>query len=95
MSCPLAGCGGKGKVIAKSEEVIAGLAVDASGVYWTTGTAGAVRACRDVVAGCGESAETVTTGITSPGAIGLDEHWIYFVARGSEPKTGALMKIAK
>lgn len=75
--------------------MISGLAVDASGVYWTNETSGTVRACRDLVRGCGIRAETLLGGLTAPGPIALDETYAYVIARGVAPRTGELVRVAK
>ncbi len=94
LSCPLTGCNRTPKVIAADEEILDGLAVDASGAYWTSGAAGVVRVCRDLVAGC-PTGETLAGGASNPGPIALDEKYAYYVARGGPGVAGALLKVAK
>jgi hypothetical protein len=93
-SCPLTGCSRTPKTIVGGEEIIDGLAVDASGVYWTSGASGVVRACRDLAAGCGEG-ETIAGGASNPGPIAVDDKFVYYVARGGVGVAGALLKVAK
>ena len=95
LACPPSGCGGAPKVIATAEQVIDGLAVDATGAYWTSGSSGTVRVCRDLVKGCGTEAETLAGGASNPGPIGLDDKYVYFIARGGNAENGALLKVAK
>ena len=95
LACAPSGCNGAPTVIAAAEQAIDGLAVDASGVYWTNGSAGTVRVCRDLVQGCGTNAETIASGASDPGPIALDDGFVYFIARGGTPDTGALLKVAK
>jgi len=95
LACAAAGCSGAPTVIAAGEQVIDGLAVDGTGAYWTNGTAGTVRMCRDLVEGCGTHAETLASGASNPGPIALDDAFVYFIARGGAPENGALLKVAK
>lgn len=95
LACAASGCNATPTVIASGEQVVDGLAVDASGVYWTNGAAGTVRVCRDLAAGCGSAAETLAGGATNPGPIAIDATFAYYIARGAEAATGALLKVAK
>lgn len=95
LSCPIAGCNRVPTVIASAEQLIGGLAVDATGAYWTNTTTGTIRACRDLAKGCDDKAETLATGATNPGPIAVDDAFVYYVANGSGAGTGALLKVAK
>ena len=95
LACAPTGCNGAPKVIATAEQVIDGLVVDATGAYWTNGSIGTVRVCRDLVAGCGTKAETLASGATNPGPIRIDDTNVHYVARGATPTAGALLKVAK
>lgn len=61
-------------VIASNEADVGGLAVDATGAYWTDPISGRIRACTNLVSGCAAASETRVdaqvnaTGITTDGA---------------------------
>ena len=87
LSCPIAGCGGVPKVIAKGENEMKGLAVDDSGVYFTVegdtaNLAGVVKVCRDLGAGCGVGSEILADKQAQSGAIVLDATHAYWLNRG-------------
>lgn len=105
LSCPIAGCGGVPKVIAKGENEMKGLAVDDSGVYFTiegdtANLAGVVKVCRDLGAGCGVGSEILADKQAQSGTIVLDATHAYWLNRGvsggsAGPVAANLSRVAK
>lgn len=88
LACPSAGCAGAPKVLVKGEFEIAGLAVDATGIYFTQrgresgDPDGVVKVCRDRVAGCGVGSEVLADEQPQPDQLTLDDRFVCFSARG-------------
>jgi sugar lactone lactonase YvrE len=90
-SCAVSGCTAADLPIASGQTELAGLAVDASGVYWVAGSesTGAVRMCPH--AGCGTGPVTIAGNLGKPHGIALDASFVYFTALGD----GSIRRVAK
>lgn len=83
--------GGAPKVFADGQGGAWDIAVDDSGVYWTTfGPSGTVAMCP--LSGC-DAGVTIVAAVNSPYAIALDANAVYFTM--NDPHTGAVKKVAK
>ena len=92
-SCNIAGCSGAPVVIAKETAAVTGLAVDATGIYWTT-AGGAVRACKNATVGCGAAGVVeLATGQTNAGAVATDAIFVYWLTDGTG--TGTIRRVRK
>jgi hypothetical protein len=96
LACSVDGCGSSPTLIATDISSY-GIAVDDSGVYWTTqGPLGAVRMCPPPPGGCpGGTPRTLASGLSYPFGIALTQAAIYWTNAGTGHNDGAVMKLAK
>lgn len=90
--CAAAGCGGAPVTVASAQTGLAGLAVDASGVYWvagSNGTTGVVRTCP--LAGCAGAPVEIAKDLNAPWGIALDATHVYVTTGGDS----AVRRVAK
>jgi hypothetical protein len=104
LACAKSGCGTAPTVLASRLYAPIAVATDGIDVYWTeaggyfaagapvTGT-GLVRKC--AVRGCGNAPTNVATGLTSPGAIALDDANVYWTEGGTAADAGKIWKAPK
>ena len=104
LACAKSGCGATPTVLAGGLDAPIAIATDGINVYWTevgpdylaggpvTGT-GLVRKC--AVTGCGNAPTDVATGLTSPGAIALDDANVYWTEMGTTADGGKIWKAPK
>lgn len=86
VSCPLNGCV-EPLVLARGEGAVQRIAADSGAVYWTSELTGEIRRCANLTAGCGESPETVVSGVTAVRAIAVASGYLYFTDAGSSATT--------
>jgi hypothetical protein len=84
-ACPITGCPGGGPIVITSQNA-GGPAIDASGVYWTTGTS--ILKC--AASGCASNPTTVVSGITASPLVTVVNSTAIFWANGD-----VVWKIAK
>ena len=104
LACAKSGCGSAPTVLARGLDAPIAIATDGINVYWTetgpnvaagasvTGV-GLVRKC--AVGGCGNAPTSVATGLTSPGAIALDDANVYWTEGGTAADGGKIWKAPK
>ena len=104
LACAKSGCGSTPTVLASGLDAPIAIATDGINVYWTetgpnfvagapvTGV-GLVRKC--AVGGCGNAPTTVATGLTSPGALALDDANVYWTEGGTAAGGGKIWKAPK
>jgi hypothetical protein len=104
LACAKSGCGTGPTVLARGLDAPIAIATDGINVYWTetgpnfvagasvTGV-GLVRKC--AVGGCGNAPTSVATGLTSPGAIALDDANVYWTEGGTAADGGKIWKAPK
>jgi hypothetical protein len=104
LACAKSGCGTTPTVLASGLDAPVAIATDGINVYWTEtgpdfvgGTSvagvGLVRKC--AVGGCGNAPTNVATGLTSPGAIALDDANVYWTEEGTAAGAGKIWKAPK
>ena len=101
LACAKSGCGATPTVLANKLDAPVAIATDGVNVYWTeegpdfvagasvTG-AGRVRKC--AVGGCGNAPTSIATGLTSPGAIALDDANVYWTEAGPTADGGKILE---
>jgi hypothetical protein len=104
LACAKSGCGAAPTILASGLDAPVAIATDGIDVYWTeTGPdfaagqpvigTGLIRKCG--VAGCGNAPTNVATGLTSPGAIALDDANVYWTEGGTAADAGKIWKAPK